>query len=279
MVNVKVSAVMNAYFCAETIPFVLEAVYPHLHQILITYGRDGIWNWPEDNTLEILKSFPDPQNKIKIIVQKVWKGGSKDRIRIRRREACLEHMTGTHLMILDGDEIWTGFNHYIRALQEGRIKGGCPLGVTFWHNERWQITNQALSRWGEPCKYLPYGTIWPHTRIVPWKKGYKWIMHVVPKDEKGNKLWQNEWNRDTVKALGTDCVLYHMGNMLTQHKMKTKKRFYAETDNKSKEEAAWLNWTEEKGAGVGGDGHVLPITHKIHGIVRRCIKAIHEADK
>jgi len=269
----RISAVMNAYACAKVVPFALEAVYPHVHEIIISYGREQAWPWPEDNTLEVLRNFPDPDGKIQIIAKDVWPGTDGKACRQAMRDAAVERITGNYLMILDSDEIWTGFENYVAALGKGTIDGGCPLAVTFWHDLGHHIVSSGLYRWGEEVK--PYGAVWPHVRILPWRASHYWHSHIVPYAAASKKIaWASHNNRKTVEALGTTCVLYHMGHCMPREFMTLKKGYYKQRDKHVQQADAWLRWKGQ--IGDCGDGIVRGVDWTVPDIVSRAYKAIHD---
>jgi glycosyltransferase involved in cell wall biosynthesis len=244
--SVHISAVMNAFACAKTVGFALEGVYDHVDEILIAYGREQIWNWPEDDTLEVITSFPDPEQKIRVIFPPdggiVWKGNTEEQCRQKMRRAACRHVRGNFVLILDGDEIWTGLEHFVRALERREISGGCPLGVTFWHDRDHHIVCPDLRRWGKASDLTTFGAIWPHTRIFTWRASYGWKLHVVPMKSNEECVWNPEQNIPTVMALRDKCVLYHLGHALPRDFMEQKKSFYAEIEGQAKEKTAWMNW-------------------------------------
>jgi len=92
-------------------PFIkynLEALYPHAHEILIVEGAvekfahaatpDG---HSLDNTVEIIKAFPDPEHKIKLI-QRDGFWPEKDEMSNAYMEAC----TGDYIWQVDVDEFY-----------------------------------------------------------------------------------------------------------------------------------------------------------------------------
>jgi hypothetical protein len=82
----------------------LETIYPFAHEIIITegpvlhYQKQG-FKESSDNTVKIIKEFPDPDNKIKLI-QGQWP--SKDSM----CNAFLKHMTGEYVWHVDSDELY-----------------------------------------------------------------------------------------------------------------------------------------------------------------------------
>lgn len=82
----------------------IESIYPFAHQILITEGpvkhyQQLGFTTSTDKTIEIIKSFPDPQNKIKLF-QGRWP--EKDEM----CNAYAAHLTGDYVWHIDCDEIY-----------------------------------------------------------------------------------------------------------------------------------------------------------------------------
>ena len=272
----SISAVMNAYACGTTVTEAMASVYDSVDELIVAYGREAIWEWPEDDTLDRLRSFPDPDGKVQIVLPPdggdVWQGPSEDACRKAMRRACCQRVTGNFLLILDGDELWHGLDVYVQALAAGKIEGGCPLGVTFWHSPKHHILSSSLERWGERSEQTQWGTVWPHVRLIPWRYSYKWKTHVVPTDATGERLWKPEMNRHTVATLGNRCVLYHLGHALNRDFMKQKKQFYAEIEGQGRQRDAWLKW---KGiAGQCDDGLVEEVTWELPPLVQQAFANI-----
>lgn len=94
---------MKISFCIiviDGIPFIkhqLALIYPYAHEIIICEGGDDTWEklygyrHSKDATLEVIRSFPDPAGKIRLI-QKRWKNKN--------------HMCHEYSQIASGDIIW-----------------------------------------------------------------------------------------------------------------------------------------------------------------------------
>jgi len=272
----SISAVMNAYACGATVHEALASVYDSVDEIVVAYGREAIWPWPADDTLDKLQAFPDPAGKLRIVMPPgggdVWEGPTEDECRKAMRRACCKHVTGNYLLILDGDELWHGLDSYVAALAAGSIEGGCPLGVTFWHDSRHHILSSGLERWGERSPTTQWGTVWPHARLLPWRYSYKWKTHVVPTTSAGERLWRPEMNRHCVATLGDSCVLYHLGHALQRPFMEHKKRFYAEVEGQGRQQDAWLKWKGQ--AGQCEDGLVEGVTWELPPLVQQAFQNI-----
>jgi len=84
----------------DGMPFIrhqLELLYPHAHQIIICEGGDDIWKKlhghrnSQDETIDFIQSFPDPENKIEFI-QKKWRDKN--------------HMCHEYSKRVTGDIVW-----------------------------------------------------------------------------------------------------------------------------------------------------------------------------
>lgn len=162
----------------------LGTIYPFAHEIIISegpvkhYQKLG-FNQSTDKTIDIIKSFPDPDNKIKLIQEK-WE--NKDQM----CNAFLKPMTGDYVWHVDSDEIYLpsdiekiiqylennkstcysmsfklksfygGFHNYISGFEETfevhRIKKIIP-GQSKWKTHRpptmiWPPTGQTCKQMG-----------------------------------------------------------------------------------------------------------------------------------
>lgn len=276
--QVRISVVMNAWYCGSTVQHALASVYDHVDEIIVALGREAIWPWPTDDTVAKMHAFPDPQAKLRFVEPPggglVWPGRTEDECRQGMRRACCAKVTGNYLLILDGDELWHGLGAYRQALEQRQVQGGCPLGVTFWHNAEHHIISSSLERWGERSQATQWGTVWPHVRLVPWRYSYRWRKHVVPVDAQGQPVWRPEMNRYTVSVLLDRCVLYHLGHALGRRRMTVKKKFYAEVEGQEPQQDAWMKW--EGKLGDCGDGHVERVTWQVPDIVQQAFASIAE---
>lgn len=90
----------------DGMPFIkhqLALIYPYAHEIIICEGGDDVWEklhgyrHSKDNTIEFIRSFPDPEKKIHLL-QKRWE---------RKNDMCHEYSrfaTGDIIWHIDIDE-------------------------------------------------------------------------------------------------------------------------------------------------------------------------------
>jgi len=109
---VRLSYVLNVLNGEPFITYQLESIYAHAHEIIIVEGAYKKFAFAtnngrsQDSTLQSIRAFPDPENKIKLIV--------KDYFYIDRMEMCNEfmhHVTGDVIWQIDADEFYHDYTH------------------------------------------------------------------------------------------------------------------------------------------------------------------------
>ena len=118
MNTVKISYVLNVLNGEPFITYQLNSIYSHAYEIIIIEGAYKKFAFAtnngrsQDSTISSIKSFHDPQNKIKLIV--------KDGFYEDRMEMCNEFMgyvTGDVLWQIDVDEFYHDSTHlYVQDL-------------------------------------------------------------------------------------------------------------------------------------------------------------------
>jgi hypothetical protein len=121
----------------DGMPFIkhqLRLIYPHAHEIIICEGGDDTWEKlygyrrSRDDTINVIKNFPDPENKI-TLVRKKWKD---------KNHMCHEYsrrITGDIIWHVDVDEfVDPGRIPYLVSLFEKYPEYDCmaPRQVVFW---------------------------------------------------------------------------------------------------------------------------------------------------
>ncbi|MHC5060099.1 MAG: glycosyltransferase [Planctomycetota bacterium] len=104
--DLKFSFIMIVLNGMPFIEYSLRAIYDFAHEIIIAEGAvadcmfaakpDGS---SRDGTVEFIKSFPDPQNKIKLIQAK-WPE------KCEMQNEALKHVTGDYVWLIDSDEVY-----------------------------------------------------------------------------------------------------------------------------------------------------------------------------
>ncbi len=264
----RITAHMICYG-TPTAPAAVEAVYPYVHQIIIAYGRVRLWNgWGDNGVLEALRAIPDPDDKITIEARDEWPD------KITMRQWCADRATGNYMMMLDGDEIWTG----MQALIDSDIDWGCPRWVTFWHGpEHWIYDHESLGgrRWGK--RLDPYGSSCPHYRWSWWRPSYYFVQHHTPVDASGNLLVNRGVNEDAGR-LCPGAVIYHLGHALPDELMQAKHGFYERRDGADKgrvlRRKVWDTWKGE--VGETEDGIIERVTWKLPAQVKKALSLIQQ---
>jgi len=260
------TAVMIAYY-GPTIHEAIEAIYSHVECIRIAYGPIELWkNFPSDGTLQRIRDFPDPQKKIFVEDRPLWKDKRE------MREWTTQKIDTSHVMVVDADEIWTGFP----AWKSAEIDFGSPRWVHFWHDLDHCVVNPSgwgMSRWGEAIS--PFGTAAPHYRWSWWRPSYRWTSHCIAADRMARPICSEITNKGSALRV-PGAVIWHLGHVLDRKLMKAKHQFYLDRDGndpkRRKRMEIWHNWNGK--LGDCGDGVIKQVNFEVPEIVRRAYNKI-----
>ena len=249
----------------------VQAVYPHVDQVVIAYGRLELAGpmWPENGVLARLREMPDPDGKIQIEARPMWDS------KAQMRNWAVRQARGNYMLVLDADEIWVGLGKWLAA--EG-IDWGCPRWVNLWHGPRHWICDHAKNagrRWGYPLP--PRGSVCPHYRFSWWRHSYTFTTHPVAADANLRPLCSIESNRETAQAV-PEAVIYHLGHALPVEMMKAKHLFYERRDGagdgRTARHQAWHDWDGK--CGKMADGIVKPVDWQLPDIVLKACERVKE---
>ena len=245
-------------------PESLESIYDVADEIFIAYGRVRHAAQIDDGTLEKLKAFPDPGNKITLKIQEEW----DDKVDMRRW--CADRITGNYHVLLDGDEIWVGLDKWIAA----DIPYGSPRWVNFWHDARHWVSDTAKlsgKRWGKELQ--PFGSTCPHYRCSYWRRSYMFRSHPLPYDMNGIPL---KLSNNSLPEQVPGAVIYHLGHALPAKIMKAKHEFYLRRDGNDQARImrmdAWKKWDGR--LGDCGDGMIKKVDWALPDIVQRAFLGV-----
>lgn len=259
----SVTAIMICYY-GPAVQQALRAIYPHVDQIRIAWGRVKAFPAAKpDDSLEHIRHFPDPDRKIALRVEREW------RDKQAMREWCTADVRGSHLLIVDADEIYIGLDKMLASPHDF----GCPRWVHFWHDGRHYVVNYPRwghQRWGAPAE--PFGSIANHYRFSAWRASNRWLSHCMAGDSTGKALADQAHNVALAKGV-PGAVIYHLGHILDPGLMTRKHQFYLGRDGADRARVeraqAWHDW---RGAlGDCGDGVVKRVNWKLPAIVQEGI--------
>jgi ADP-heptose:LPS heptosyltransferase/glycosyltransferase involved in cell wall biosynthesis len=171
------------------IEFSLKSIYDFAHQIIIVEGAvenclfaanpDGS---SKDGTVEFLKSFPDPHNKI-ILIQGIWPEKSE------MQNRALAYVTGDYVWLIDSDEVYKRTDlHKIREILAGdpSITQVNFIPESFWKGLDYTIHSEKFFEAGHHArrvfKYLPgalFTTHRPPTLVWPGSARTTEQMHLL----------------------------------------------------------------------------------------------------
>ena len=208
---------------ARFLEYSLKSIYPYVDRIDIVEGAmtdalpkaksDGS---SKDDTVEIIKSFPDPQKKIKLIRGK-WR--SREEIQAKLLEVCASKW----MFYIDGDEILSPdgmrrARQFCQANQDGKTVYARPERYfTFWHDfKHIAYSMNPISPWGQ------YST--PHAFLV-WTDipGLNFSQyHTIPYDGFGIPVSLDYPQYRKRQTVLDGVFVYHFGNAKGEESLKYK---------------------------------------------------------
>lgn len=261
---VFISACMIVLNEEEYIKYSLESIYDFADEIIIVEGavkKAAFMSTTDghsiDKTLSIIKSFPDPQNKIRLITKTgFWENKQE------MRDKCIELMQGNYLFFVDGDEVYK--KEDLKLLRK-KVRQNPKIDVFHWeHNHFWKNFNLVAT-----------GSIWEmhlfrFCKKLPGMKHTK--THAMLSDTKGRTIW---FNNDYYKPRSL-CIkeisCYHFAYVKNQSSVENKLKFYKSRDGHSLKvvntHANWLPGKPTQPTHGGGSAEAfkgdLPAVMKEH---------------
>ena len=190
-----------------------------------------------DGTLEILKGFPDPENKIKIFeTDGFWDG------KTRMTNAWNGHVEGDYLWLSSADEFY--LEEDIEKILK-LLKDESPDQVDFFADHFWGdyqncVDERMDGRWGNDI---------PWERIFKHQQGAYWTSHEPPRyrHPDGKETVDKELV-DKYRTLALGVKLKHYG-FVSKEQIDFKAQFYKNNDYYE----AWDRWHRD---------HSLPIVNQ-----------------
>lgn len=191
----KITAGMIVFNAASTLPEgmfkqQLDQLYFLADQIVIVEGAtrsekhywDGDTSWATqdghstDNTVDIIKNYPDPDNKIVLIQKEDAFPDSQDGFWDGKTSMCNQwskHATGDYLWQIDSDEFYT--KEDIAKIKE-LLKKDAPTQVDFYAFHFFGGMDRCIT----PTTSVTWGNNIPWCRIFKHEAGAKWLSHEPP---------------------------------------------------------------------------------------------------
>jgi len=202
----------------------LESIYDYVDLIDIVEGaiehRMCEGKGSTDDTIKIIKDFPDPKKKIRLI-----QGQFKDKQEIQHK--LLEICRSKWMLFIDADEIVEGMDkvrEFALKHKTGDMIYARPKQFfNFWHDfEHVIYSENPMSPWAE------YGLPHPfliHRDIPGLNFG---SFHTIPTDGFANLIHSDSAPYQKRRAVLDDVKVYHFGNALSKPRMKRKLEFERE---------------------------------------------------
>jgi hypothetical protein len=200
MENVKYGAVLVVYNEEPTIAYCIKSIYDHVDNIVITtsdYTWSGIQQ-PLDQTVNIIKAYPDTENKITLIK------GRWNRDDYARNDALdiLEQLGCHYSLIIDGDELWDSKD--IMKLKLAAASSGKDVFRCSWYTY-WKDINYRID---PPENFRPIVMV--NTKNIR----FSWVREVCYK----NELVLSTRTLQDPKRIGYDHIaLFDCGDKVFLH--------------------------------------------------------------
>ena len=215
----------------DLLPFSLRSIYDYVDKIII--GEGAVLNAKHmatpnghslDNTLEAIKSFPDPNGKIKLITKD---GFWRDKSEVL--DACASQVKSSWLLRIDGDEVFKKAD--IEKLRRFTQKD----------KDTFTVYCKFIHFWKNPHTIIK-GGIWdrsPHVTLFRTDNGihHAGYHHCFPRDNLGRDLRRHPYYHDKQKRLNNVHV-YHYGYMRNAERIKEKLVFFGKRNGKLSENEA-----------------------------------------
>jgi len=257
----KITAQLITYY--GFVPESILSVAPYIDELIVAYGRVQLAPCVDDGSE---KRLEDTLSKLPKHIRIVYKNQSLWDNKADMRRLCTKEMTGNHLLLLDGDEIWTD----MESVLNDDTGFPAPRWVNFWHNEKHWIYDSRIgaSRWGVKDSNGDIGSVCKHYRFSWWRPTYWFKNHPSPADAAGQRLF--DYTRAT--TLPSAGTIYHVGHMLPKAVMNAKHQLYTSRDGGKAPErqAAWNMWNGELGETT--DGCVAKVDWELPKIVKQAVK-------
>jgi len=206
----------------------LEQIYKIGDEIIIVEGAtkalthywdgDAAWATPNgsstDNTVQIIREFPDPENKIKLIESDgFWDGKTE------MTNEWSKHMTGDYIWVISTDEFY--FEEDVKKILN-LLNTQIPDQVDFYANHFWGDFGHCIDEFTGAS----WGNDTPWERIFRHVRGAKWARHEPPWYLHPDGLLTNQKRlitRDQTLNLGIKMNHYAF---VSEKQINFKQRFY-----------------------------------------------------
>ncbi len=216
--KIKISFGMIVFNGEEFLKQVLDSIYEDAYEIVIVEGADknGMFaanpdGSSTDNTVCIIRNYPDPENKIKLIRGK-WRNKEES------TNEYLKHMSGDYVWLVDDDEIYK--KEDIDKIKNHLEQNPSITAVSFYLKTFFH----GLERIMVPPKNKEDFEVW---RIFKFRKGYKFSSHRPPTmiDPTTNKIMNkiNPWRAEFTSRKG--IFIYHF-SYITDKQVEEKVKYY-----------------------------------------------------
>lgn len=248
----------------------LQQVYEIGDEIIIVEGAtkavdhywDGDTQWATtdgkstDRTLEIIKSFPDPDKKIKLIESSgFWNGKTQ-----MTNEWC-KHITGDYMWIISTDEFY--LENDVKKIKD-LINERVPDQIDFYANHFWGDFDNCI----DETSGQGWGNDIPWERIFRHMRGSRWVRHEPPRYLHPDGLLTIDKSlitRDETLKMGIKMNHY---SFVDEKQINFKSKFY----KNSLYEPLWESWKKNKNARLLNGSYTVKYRGEHPKVIREIIR-------
>lgn len=234
--NIKYGAVLVVYNEEPTIAYCIKSIYSHVDHIIVTtsdYTWSGVQQ-PLDQTVNIIKNFPDPEHKIQLIK------GRWDRDDYARNDALdiLEKLGCHFSLIVDGDELWDSKD--LMKLKLVAASSNKDVFRCAWYTY-WKDINHRID---PPENFLPVVMVKTNKVRFNWVREVCFKSYLPDSSRTLQDKYRIGYDHPSLFNCGTNVLLHHLSWVRsdTDAKAKIEKSPHLSEFIPNWYENVWLAW-------------------------------------
>jgi len=178
----RLAAIMLLFKEQAFVEASLRAIYPVVDAICCTTRHDRNFSGKDlapDRTLDVLLRIPDPDNKIKVVIDRGLSQvcGENSEARLRNMAMDLEPKADYYL-IVDSDEVWPGdvLRRCWQHVQQTQWAAYKVSSYTYFRTWNYRIVEPGSGY--RPLAFLRRGFYFKHDRQIQWQGSARWAEYL-----------------------------------------------------------------------------------------------------
>lgn len=205
----RLAAIMLLFKERAFVEASIRAIYPVVDAIVCPTRHDRNFAGKElapDDTLDVVLKIPDPDNKIKIVIDRGLtqvRHGDNSEARLRNTAMDLEPKADYYL-IVDSDEVWPvdTLRQCWQHVQATKWAGYRVSSWTYFKTWNYRIVEPAPGY--RPLAFLRRGFYFLHDRQVNWRGSARWAEYLRKGRKPKTAQLPSEWRLHHGSCVGDD---------------------------------------------------------------------------